>query len=94
MKNALVYVDFRATATRFVNIFVFLLFFENWGESSIACAEYSASKVCMFLVACFHLFVRWLALQRSEDLVLDFFLDCGMICLRDFGNEGVQSCSI
>ena len=38
-------VDFRATATRFVNILVFLLFFENWGESSIACAEYSASKV-------------------------------------------------
>ena len=38
-------VDFRATATRFANIFVFLLFFENLRESSIACAEYSASKV-------------------------------------------------
>ena len=38
-------IDFRATATRFVNIFVFLLFFETWGESSIVRAEYSASKV-------------------------------------------------
>ena len=49
LQNALLDVDFRATVTHFVNISVFLLFFENWGESSIACAEYSASKVVMFV---------------------------------------------
>ena len=45
MQNAVVKSDFRATATHFVNIFVFLLIFQISGESSIACVEYSASKV-------------------------------------------------
>ena len=44
-QNAVVKSDFRATATHFVNIFVFLLIFQISGESSIACVEYSASKV-------------------------------------------------
>ena len=38
-------VDFRATATHFVNMFVFLLMFEISGASSIVCVEYSASEV-------------------------------------------------
>ena len=45
MQNAMVKSDFRATATHFVNIFVFLLIFEISGESSIVFAEYSAAKV-------------------------------------------------
>ena len=61
MQNAMVKSDFRVTATHFVNMFVFLLFFENWGESSIACAEYSASKVIVFLV-----FAEWWVLFRAN----------------------------
>ena len=45
MQNAMVKGDFRATATHFVHICVFLLIFEILVESSIACAEYSVSKV-------------------------------------------------
>ena len=80
MHVGIFYVDFRATVTHFVNIFVFLLFFEILGASSIVRVEYSASEVlfklsflCLRVSVCV---LRILILTTSGNWQFSCLLHC------------------